>query len=192
MSRRAASSPSVPCPSSCRGGSSAARRAVGDRRAAGDVLGVRRRRRPGAVRGDVHAALPQGDGRRAPGGRMRRLRPGAPPQWLRREVRRPVRGPAERAGAGRHRRQRRRHRDLREGGPRRCRATSCSTPASSPGSSRSRPRCSIELPKGPRATRHYVVRTSDGRVSFWDTSANAPKAFSELQVFTRKAADAAC
>ena len=51
---------------------------------------------------------------------------------------------------------------------------------------------SIELPKGPSAIRRYEVRTQAGRTSFWDTSPNAPKAFSELQVFTKKIVAEVC
>ncbi len=53
-------------------------------------------------------------------------------------------------------------------------------------------RLSIDLPKGPRATRHYAVRTSAGRTAFWDTSPGAPKVFSHLQVFTSEIADDVC
>lgn len=53
-------------------------------------------------------------------------------------------------------------------------------------------RLSIDLPRGPRATRHYEVRTSDGRTSFWDTSPDAPTVFSRLQVFMRQMVDEVC
>ena len=53
-------------------------------------------------------------------------------------------------------------------------------------------RLSIDLPKGPRATRHYTVRTSAGRTAFWDTSPSAPKVFSRLQVLTRQLAEDDC
>jgi hypothetical protein len=53
-------------------------------------------------------------------------------------------------------------------------------------------RLSIDLPKGPRATRHYTVRTPVGRTAFWDTSPGAPKVFSRLQVLTRQLAEEVC
>lgn len=51
---------------------------------------------------------------------------------------------------------------------------------------------SIDLPRGPRAIRQYRVRTPAGRTSFWDTSPNAPRVFSELQVFTKQVAQDVC
>lgn len=51
---------------------------------------------------------------------------------------------------------------------------------------------SIELPPGPNAVLRYVVRTSAGRVAFSDTSADAPKAFTQLQGFTSRVIEDVC
>jgi hypothetical protein len=51
---------------------------------------------------------------------------------------------------------------------------------------------SIELPKGPGSTLHYVVRVSNGRVSFFDTSAGRPKAFDRLVVFSKDVIEDVC
>ena len=50
----------------------------------------------------------------------------------------------------------------------------------------------IELPKGPRSNLRYVVRVSNGRVAFSDTSANRPKVFDELQAFTKSVIEDIC
>jgi hypothetical protein len=57
---------------------------------------------------------------------------------------------------------------------------------------RKQARLSIELPKGPRASLRYVVRTSAGRASFWDTSRNQPPAFGQLQALTRQVTEDVC
>ena len=51
---------------------------------------------------------------------------------------------------------------------------------------------SIELPKGPGSTLHYVVRTSNGRVSFYDTSAHRPHVFDELVLFSKDVIEDVC
>jgi hypothetical protein len=51
---------------------------------------------------------------------------------------------------------------------------------------------SIELPKGPGSTLRYVVRTSNGRVAFSDTSADRPKAFDRLVVFSKDVIEDVC
>jgi hypothetical protein len=51
---------------------------------------------------------------------------------------------------------------------------------------------SIELPRGPGSTLRYVVRTSAGRVSFFDTSPHRPHVFDELVVFTKDVIEDVC
>lgn len=51
---------------------------------------------------------------------------------------------------------------------------------------------SIELPRGPRSNLRYVVRVSNGRVAFSDTSPNRPRAFDELQGFTKSVVEDVC
>jgi hypothetical protein len=51
---------------------------------------------------------------------------------------------------------------------------------------------SIELPKGPGSTLRYVVRTSNGRVAFSDTSPNRPKAFDRLVAFSKDVIEDVC
>jgi hypothetical protein len=51
---------------------------------------------------------------------------------------------------------------------------------------------SIELPKGPGSTLRYVVRTSNGRVAFSDTSPDRPKAFDRLVAFSKDVIEDVC
>jgi hypothetical protein len=51
---------------------------------------------------------------------------------------------------------------------------------------------SIELPKGPGSTLRYVVRTSNGRISFYDTSPNRPRVFNELVRFSKDVIEDVC
>jgi hypothetical protein len=51
---------------------------------------------------------------------------------------------------------------------------------------------SIELPKGPNSTLRYVVRTSNGRVAFSDTSPGRPKAFDRLVLFSKDVIEDVC
>ena len=51
---------------------------------------------------------------------------------------------------------------------------------------------SIELPPGPGATLRYVVRTSNGRVAFSDTSEGRPKVFDELVAFSADVIENVC
>jgi hypothetical protein len=51
---------------------------------------------------------------------------------------------------------------------------------------------SIELPKGRRSTLRYVVRTSAGRVSFFDTSPHRPHVFDELVLFSKDVIEDVC
>jgi hypothetical protein len=51
---------------------------------------------------------------------------------------------------------------------------------------------SIELPPAPNSILRYVVRVSNGRVAFSDTSANKPKAFDELAAFSKTVIEDIC
>ena len=51
---------------------------------------------------------------------------------------------------------------------------------------------SIELPKGPGSQLSYVVRVSNGRVSFSDTSPGRPKAFDQLVAFSKDVIEDVC
>ena len=51
---------------------------------------------------------------------------------------------------------------------------------------------SIELPREPDSILHYVVRTSNGRVAFSETSPNRPKAFDELVAFSKDVIENVC
>lgn len=51
---------------------------------------------------------------------------------------------------------------------------------------------SIELPKGPGSTLRYVVRVSNGSVSFFDTSEGRPKAFDQLVAFSKDVIEDVC
>jgi hypothetical protein len=51
---------------------------------------------------------------------------------------------------------------------------------------------SIELPKGPGSTLHYVVRVSNGRVAFYDTSRHRPGAFDRLVAFSKDVIEDVC
>ena len=51
---------------------------------------------------------------------------------------------------------------------------------------------SIELPPGPGATLRYVVRVSNGRVAFSDTSKGRPKVFDELVAFSADVIENVC
>ncbi len=51
---------------------------------------------------------------------------------------------------------------------------------------------SIELPKGPGSTLRYVVRTSNGRVTFYDTSPHRPRVFDELVAFSKDVIEDVC
>ncbi len=51
---------------------------------------------------------------------------------------------------------------------------------------------SIELPKGPGSQLSYVVRVSNGRVSFSDTSANRPTSFDRLVAFSKDVIEDVC
>ena len=51
---------------------------------------------------------------------------------------------------------------------------------------------SIALPKGPGSTLRYVVRTSNGRVSFFDTSEHRPHVFDRLVVFSKDVIEGVC
>lgn len=51
---------------------------------------------------------------------------------------------------------------------------------------------SIELPREPDSIVHYVVRTSNGRVAFSETSPNRPKAFDELVAFSKRVIEDVC
>ncbi len=51
---------------------------------------------------------------------------------------------------------------------------------------------SIELPPGPGATLRYVVRLSNGRVAFSDTSTDRPKIFDELVGFSADVIENVC
>jgi len=51
---------------------------------------------------------------------------------------------------------------------------------------------SIELPPGPNASLRYVVRTSNGRVAFSDTSPNRPAAFDRLVAFSKEVIEDVC
>jgi hypothetical protein len=51
---------------------------------------------------------------------------------------------------------------------------------------------SIELPRGPGSTLRYVVRTSNGRVSFFDTSPHRPHVFDELVAFDKDVVEDVC
>ena len=51
---------------------------------------------------------------------------------------------------------------------------------------------SLELPKGPHSSLRYVVRTSNGRVSFYDTSPHRPRVFDELVLFAKDAIEDVC
>ena len=51
---------------------------------------------------------------------------------------------------------------------------------------------SIELPPGPRSSLRYVVRVSNGRVAFSDTSLGRPPVFNELVAFTADVIENVC
>lgn len=51
---------------------------------------------------------------------------------------------------------------------------------------------SIELPPGPGATLRYVVRLSNGRVAFSDTSENRPEVFDQLVGFSADVIENVC
>ena len=51
---------------------------------------------------------------------------------------------------------------------------------------------SIELPPGPGATLRYVVRLSNGRVAFSDTSRERPEVFDELVAFSADIIENVC
>lgn len=51
---------------------------------------------------------------------------------------------------------------------------------------------SIELPPGRGATLRYVVRTSNGRVAFSDTSEGRPRVFDELVAFSADVIENVC
>lgn len=51
---------------------------------------------------------------------------------------------------------------------------------------------SIALPKGPGSTLRYVVRTANGRVSFYDTSEQRPHVFDQLVVFSKDVIEGVC
>ena len=51
---------------------------------------------------------------------------------------------------------------------------------------------SIELPPGPGATLRYVVRVSNGRIAFSDTSRDRPKAFDQLVALTADVIENVC
>lgn len=51
---------------------------------------------------------------------------------------------------------------------------------------------SIELPEEPDSILRYVVRTSNGRVAFSDTSPNRPKAFDQLVAFSKDVIENGC
>jgi hypothetical protein len=51
---------------------------------------------------------------------------------------------------------------------------------------------SIELPRGPGSTLRYVVRTAEGRVSFFDTSPHRPHVFDELVAFSKDVIEDVC
>ena len=51
---------------------------------------------------------------------------------------------------------------------------------------------SIELPKERDAVLHYVVRTSNGRVAFSDTSPDRPKAFDDVVAFSKDIIENVC
>jgi hypothetical protein len=51
---------------------------------------------------------------------------------------------------------------------------------------------SIELPPGPGATLRYLVRVSNGRVAFSDTSKDRPAAFDRLVAFSADVIENVC
>lgn len=51
---------------------------------------------------------------------------------------------------------------------------------------------SIELPPGPGATLRYVVRVSNGRIAFSDTSRERPRPFDELVAFSKDVIENVC
>jgi hypothetical protein len=51
---------------------------------------------------------------------------------------------------------------------------------------------SIELPRGPQSSLRYVVRVSNGSVSFFDTSPGRPKAFDRLVAFSKDVIEDVC
>jgi uncharacterized protein YbjT (DUF2867 family) len=51
---------------------------------------------------------------------------------------------------------------------------------------------SIELPPAPNSILRYVVRVSNGRVAFSDTSANKPKVFDEVAAFSKDVIEDLC
>lgn len=51
---------------------------------------------------------------------------------------------------------------------------------------------SIELPPGPRSSLRYVVRVSNGRIAFSDTSADRPAAFNRLVAFSADVIENVC
>ena len=51
---------------------------------------------------------------------------------------------------------------------------------------------SLELPRGPGSTLRYVVRTSTGRVSFFDPSPDRPRVFDELVRFSKDVIEDVC
>lgn len=51
---------------------------------------------------------------------------------------------------------------------------------------------SIELPPGPNASLRYVVRLSNGRVAFSDTSEGRPPVFNELVAFSADVIENVC
>jgi hypothetical protein len=51
---------------------------------------------------------------------------------------------------------------------------------------------SIELPKGPHSSLRYAVRTSNGHVSFYDTSPHRPHVFDELVLFSKDVIEDVC
>ena len=76
--------------------------------------------------------------------------------------------------------------------PRRCPTSSCSTPARSPPTSRTRPSTASTCRPGPSRSLQYVVHTPDGTVRFADDSRGQPEVTRKLAYFTRQAAQQVC
>jgi hypothetical protein len=51
---------------------------------------------------------------------------------------------------------------------------------------------SLELPRGRGSTLRYVVRTSNGRLSFFDTTPHRPRVFDELVLFAKDVIEDVC